>query len=115
MGIKIKKVSSEEEDKIITGCILSDFYLQNLFPILDRKLFSTAVSKKIMTWCIDYYKKYKKAPGNDIQNIYEAEKKFLDEDESELIEEVLSRLSEEQDIKRNLFLQSISWRKVKNI
>lgn len=97
MKIKKAEVDLSSEDQIITGCIISDQFLKNIFPILDHRLFSSKRSKKIIKWVKDYYLKYEKAPKKDIQDIFQVEKKFIDDDEAELIEDILIRLSDNVD------------------
>lgn len=97
MKINKAEVDLSSEDQIITGCIVSDSYIKNIFPILDHRLFESKRSKKIIKWIKDYYLKYEKAPGKDIKDIFEVEKKYIDEDEAELIEDILVRLSDHAD------------------
>lgn len=97
MKIEKTEVDLSSEDQIITGCIVSDSFLKNIFPILDHRLFASKRSKKIISWIKEYYQKYEKAPGKDIQDIFQIEKKFIDEDEAELIENILIRLSDHVD------------------
>lgn len=109
MQIKRKIITTEQENKLITGLIVSDKFIQDLIPILDVKLLQTTHAKNIARWCIDYYRAYEKAPAKDIQDIYNNKKNEFnaDEDEFEIIENFLLNLNEkfeQEDFNHKFFL-----------
>jgi len=87
------------ERKIVIGLIVSTPYIDRIRRIWSSKLLQSAVAKRIAVWCVDYYDKYGKAPGREIETIYfEKLKKGLPEDIAEEIEEdILPDLSEEYE------------------
>ena len=92
------------ERKIVIGLITSTEYIQQIAHVWDVDLLESSVSKRVATWCMEYYEKYNKAPGKDIQSIYASKADSLPEDIAEGIEEdYLPGLNEEiQDDPINL-------------
>lgn len=92
------------ERQIITGLIVSTEYIQQIFPIWDRKLLEAKTAQRIADWCIEYFEKYHKAPGRTIQSIYDAKLHSgqLPEDLAADVEEILIGLSDEFDESFNL-------------
>lgn len=77
-----KKVDIEDEKKIAIGCIVSDHFLRDILPLLnDLSLLKSSYIKSVISWCIDYYKRYEKAPQEIIQDIFETKKKYIDREE----------------------------------
>jgi len=94
----ITKIDTKDEQNILIGMITNTNYLGQIIDILNYSLFKISFSRKIIKWCVDYYKKYNKAPGKDIQDIYEAEKRKADnETEYALVGDFLQKLSEKHD------------------
>lgn len=99
MSFKIEKIENEKEKIIMTGLIVSDEYCNQIVPIFQRnteiisEIFSS-FSKIVCRWCLEYYKKYKKAPKKFIQKIFDQKKEIEDIDQIDLIEEFLTNLSD---------------------
>jgi hypothetical protein len=78
---------------------MSNEYLGNFIPIYtDQDYFEISWSKTIVSWCIDYYNKYKEAPQQEIKQVFENYKKknkTVDEDTIEAISKFLLSLSSE--------------------
>lgn len=87
------------ERKIIILFITSTEFNQKLQDLWEPALFESGTAKRMATWCLEYYKKYEKAPGKDIEPIfYEKVKKGLPKDLAEEIEQdILPGLSDESD------------------
>jgi len=81
--IKRRKLNSDSERKIITGIITSTDFLN--------------YSRTVITWCLDYFEEYEKAPGIHIQDLFEKKYKKLDPDLADLLAQFLDRLSNEFD------------------
>lgn len=87
------------ERQIVTGLIVSTEYFQQVRPIWNARFLESETAKKLALWCVEYFDKYHKAPGLDIESIYMEKlrtgelKKELAED----IENILSDLSDEYD------------------
>ena len=96
--MKIKKIDTSLERKILTAMIVDDQFLSQVIDIAESEFFEISFSKHVLNWCRDYFKNYGKAPGSDIQDIFEKEKREnLDGEQAELIEEFLSRLSQDHE------------------
>jgi len=94
--IKSKEVESTTERRIIIGMIVSDAFLRDIVPLYKPTFLRSTFARTIAAWCISFYKKYEKAPGREIQTIFERKvNKGLDEDLADLIESFLSELSNE--------------------
>ena len=63
------------ERLIITGLIKSTEYLQQVRPVWEERLLSSKISQEIAGWCIEFYDNYDRAPGSDINHIYEDKRK----------------------------------------
>lgn len=89
-----KSVSSDIEKQLITGIIVSDRICGELHRILNLDYLQLDYARIITRWVFEYYDKYKTAPYENIQNIYNIEKANLKEAEVELISTFLFKLSE---------------------
>lgn len=89
------KSDARIERRIVTGLILSTEYIEKVIPLLKIKWLKTQESKRITSWCLKYFKKFKQAPKGEIQNIYLSKMESLDNDVAGLIEDTLSSLSKE--------------------
>ena len=87
------------EKRIIIGLIVSTEFIQQIQNIWDSQLLESQMAKRLAGWCMDYFHKYNKAPGKDIEGIfYQKLKEGLTKDIAEEIEEeILPKLSEEYE------------------
>ena len=93
---KITHIDADEiERKILIGMIISTEYLRMVGALINIKYFQLEYSKIISEWVLGYYSKYKKAPLEHIEDIYDVEKQYMKEEMSELIKDFLSDLSVE--------------------
>lgn len=85
------------ERHIIIGLVTSTSYLSQIRNLFETKYIESEAAKRLATWCLEYYDKYNKAPGENIEGIYfDKLKKGLPKDIAEEIEqEILPDLSEE--------------------
>jgi len=84
------------ERRILTGMILSTEYLQELAKTYKPALIESSSIKVVAGWCLSFFEKYNRAPGKDIEGIYNAKLKAgLNKDRAEAIEDILSGLSDE--------------------
>ena len=104
--MKIEKIKNDKQKIIIISLIVSDKFCEEIIPILQDNMeliyksfdsFNTI----IINWCIEYYVSYNKAPHNHIQDIYNANKNKLNEDEQELIKKLLQHLSDKYERDEN--------------
>lgn len=90
-----KTIAANIERKIITGMIISDRYLKSIKLLAPLKFLQTNFTKKIASWCIDYFDKFEKSPGINIQNIFESVEEKLDPSEADLVSTFLISISQE--------------------
>lgn len=86
------------ERQIIIGLITSTEYLKQIQPIWGFNLIESVTAKRIATWCWEYFDKYQKAPGQDIEGIYYSklkDGKLPKEIAEEFEEDILPSLSAE--------------------
>lgn len=86
------------ERKILIGFISSTEFLQQLDSVWKDRYFESTVLKRISKWCWDYFRKYRKAPGNDIEGIiYQRSKDWTKDQLEELEDDILPGLSDEYE------------------
>ena len=93
--ITSSKKTADQEKNIITNMIVSDEFINGIYKIYDSSFFSSFLAKTVSLWVIDYYKLYKKAPFLVIKDIYENKKKYLSDEQNELVFNFLYNLSNE--------------------
>lgn len=97
-GMIRREISSDEEEKIIAGLIVSDKICRDTIKLIKNDTFQNLYAQKIAGWIIDYYKTYKKAPKKTIQDIYRTEiDNIRDKDEIDIIGSMVSKISESID------------------
>lgn len=94
--MKLKEIIKIER-KIIIGLMINTKYLKQAIEILDIKYVQSPEAKILVTWVYDYYKKYKKAPKKNIQEIFfeKLTNNKIQKAQAEIIESILDNLSEE--------------------
>lgn len=88
------------ERKIIIGLITSTTYCERIKDIWNIQLIESDVAKLLSGWIWEYYDRYKKAPGKDIETIYytKIRSSRISKDIAEEIEQdILPSLSEEYE------------------
>lgn len=85
------------ERRILIGLISSGEYIGKIRKVCDPALFQSKMASRISEWCLEYYDKYGRAPGLDIEGIYfDKLKAGLPKDiAEEIAEDILPDLSEE--------------------
>ena len=85
------------ERRILIGLITSTEFNERMSNKWSVQLLESATAKRLATWVIEYFKKYNKAPGKDLEGIfYQKMKNGLPKDLAEEIEQdILPELSEE--------------------
>lgn len=94
---RLYKAERQNENQLITGLIISDRVLHELYPSIKPEIFELEVSKKIISWIIQYWDKYNKAPKIHIKDIFEAERENLKQGLDVEVAEFLNRLSEDYE------------------
>jgi putative DNA primase/helicase len=91
------KGDARTERQIITGAIISDEFLKRIQAICEPGDFQAGFAGKVASWCFDFWQKYGKAPGKDIESFFLGNKEGLPEEEVRLIEDFLSSISGEYE------------------
>ena len=94
--MKVEHKSGDNERRLLTALIVDKVVLSAVAQKWQNGLFRTHAGNLIASWCVKHYKKYGKAPGPVIQNIYEdwATTGTKDNDTIKSIETILSYLSD---------------------
>ena len=87
------------ERRIVTGFIVSTEYVSLLYNKWDPRYIRSGTATMLIEWCLDYYARYSKAPGRDIEGIFSAKLKEgrIQKDRVADIEDILESLSDEYD------------------
>lgn len=86
------------ERKIIIGLITSTEFLKRVQGIWNARLLESSTAKRIALWCWEYFDKYQRAPGKDMEMIFFSRLKSgkLPRDiADEIQEDILPNLSSE--------------------
>ena len=92
-----RKVDSSQERQMLIGLIISDNVCKSLIHIIDPNILQASYSARIIKWIKSYYSHYDKAPGRYIEDIFNQNKKDIEEAEATLISRLLESLSEEYE------------------
>lgn len=96
--IELKQIDNSTERLIITGMIVSDKFLRDIQTIFKLDYLETPFARTVAGWCLSYWKKYKKAPGVHIQDIFNFHtRNGMQEDMTSLINTFLSSISNEYE------------------
>jgi hypothetical protein len=96
--MKIQKISNLDEKHILTAMIVDDKVLSRLYTKYEPNLFKTKWANLISKWCMIYFKKYERAPKNNIESLfYKWTKSAKDIDTIDLIAAFLKTLSDDYD------------------
>lgn len=90
------------ERKIVIGVIVNDEFITEIAKIPNViELLESQAARRLMVWCLEYFKKYKKAPGKDIEQIYfdklKTDKSLPKELAEEIEQDILPDLSDEYE------------------
>jgi hypothetical protein len=88
------------ERRIIIGLITSTEYCKAVKELWNPQLIESATAKRMAIWCWEYYDKYSKAPGRNIESIFREKlisEKLPKDLAEEIDQEILPGLSKEYD------------------
>lgn len=84
------------ERQVITAMVISDRALRVLGLSYKPRYLSATFAQTVAKWCLEYQDRYSRAPGPDIQVLFESHRRSgLNEDEARLIGQFLQGLSQE--------------------
>jgi hypothetical protein len=87
------------ERRIVTGLIVSNDFMRRIARFWEDTFLESPEFQKIARWCLDHFDKYEKVPDRDIEMIYidNLQKGSLSKAEGEIIEEILTRISDDYE------------------
>lgn len=99
--MKINKKNNNSERKILIAMIVDSVVLGRVNSKWESGCFKSKWANIIAKWCVSYYRRYNKAPMNNIESLYENwATETQDESSKKLVEKFLSSLSDEyEDLK----------------
>jgi hypothetical protein len=101
--MKVERVDGRQEGSVLTGMIVHNRVLAKVAPKWEKDgLFGSPWANKVGSWCVKYHKKYGKAPGKNVQNLFDswAEDNKHDKDTVKLVERFLGSLSNRYSAKK---------------
>jgi replicative DNA helicase len=96
-----RPVDNSIEEEILTGLIVSTKYIRDVSQLVKGDYFVVPYAKVVSKWCLDHYKKYKQAPGELIQNIFNVEQGKLKEGDANIVSSFLAKLSSKYETAQN--------------
>jgi len=97
MNITKRQITTDAEQKILEGLIVSADFISGIKPVFNQRLLQIPYSKHISKWCFDYHSMYSQAPGKSIEEIFEGERQSLTDEMNESIELFLSKVQHENN------------------
>lgn len=83
------------ENMIATAMIVSSKFLSEIHPIYDKEYLKSPHLRRIGEWCMEFFEYHDEAPAHHIYTAYELDKPNLKPEESEIIQNMLVKISEE--------------------
>jgi hypothetical protein len=85
--------TAKTEQEIMTGMIVDDKICAGIVPMLSRLSFRTVAMRKVAEWVQEYHLEFGKAPGRDIEMLFEQRRNSLDDAQAHIVETMLADLS----------------------
>lgn len=86
-------VDTDHEQQLITGLVVSTEFCRKVLPLVKLEHVKDPQSRRVVSWVQDYFKRYDKAPGLEVQTLFKLERPHLSETEGGLLERYLATLS----------------------
>ena len=97
--IRRKIVKGDIEKKIATAGIVSTEFCRDITKMYKPEYIQVDYIRQVLGWVFEYFNEYKKAPERQIQDMFIVEKDEMKQEQAELIETFLSRISKEYEEK----------------
>ena len=92
--IQKRTVETATEQRILTGLIVSSKFIREIQDAINLGYFQSSYIKKVARWTLDYFDEYETAPFEHIQDIFNSKSYELDPSELEVVEQLLTNISE---------------------
>lgn len=94
--MKVERIQGNEERRILVGMIVNDQACGRIATKWEKEMFRSKWADVVGGWCATYHHKYGKAPGIQIQGMFDSwVEKTKDKDTISLVEKFLVSLSSE--------------------
>lgn len=94
--MRIEQIQGNEERRILTAMIVDEMALGRIATKWEKEMFRSRWADVIGSWCVKYHGRYGKAPGGDIQGLFDAwAQETKDKDTIALVERFLVSLDGE--------------------
>ena len=95
--ISVVDVDAAVERQAVTALVVSDEYGKRVRPFVRADLFSAPGAQAVVRWWTEYWDRYGRAPGRDVQRLYEDHSPTMSEQQREWVERFLGSLSDEYE------------------
>lgn len=92
MRISRRVIDNSIEEMAIAGMIISDSFLKHTFKATLPEYFKVDSIRIICRWCREYYQEHKKAPRQDIYEVFKLQSRDLEDDEAQIVKTHLSKI-----------------------
>lgn len=91
----MENVKEHIERRIAIGVVTSQEYLQQIKNVWDLSLIQSSEARKVCMWAWDYFEKYEKPIGKEINSVFIEYAKKLKKDDAEDLENLIDAISVE--------------------
>ena len=103
MAYKAERIDLSETKKFLVQAITNTEFLRQIQNFAEPSLLPDTYSRLILQWCYEFYEQFHEAPKSTIQTIYEQKANYiLKESDAQMIEAILSSISDEYAVSGNL-------------
>lgn len=92
--MKVERRDGSQERQILIGMVVDSVVLGAIASKWERDIFQSRWSNLVGEWCVDFYRRYDRAPGKAVESLFEAwAARAKDNETVELVERFLGQLS----------------------
>jgi len=118
--LKRRKIETIDEQRIVTGMIVSREYMEKVYDFLDLDYFQSPHTQVVAKWCIEYYETHLEASFPHIQDMYNLEKGKMREEDAEMVKDFLLIINEQYQAvgginAEYLLTQTLKWCKTRKM
>ena len=95
-------VDTSLEKQIIIGLITSKDFIIKIKDIIQLSYFQNDYNELIARWCMDYFRTYEEPPLKSIEDIYNANREKIGEDQSTIIRGILTEASKRYELEQEI-------------
>ena len=92
--IELKAIDMNAETRLVGNLVMSTELLNNTYTIIDPTLFESNLSRIVVGWVLDFYKRTEQAPKKAIGDIFLQRRRELTEADAVLVQEYLKNASD---------------------